>query len=190
MNQDAKTAIVLLLKGIFYKKDNEKAFFELIEKNHNAIAEYFETIGLELQIHEDDGYAYLQNIIYEDEQNALPKLIANRALSYKVSLLAVLLRQKIAQFESQSNDERAIVTQEDIVSMIMLFLDMKFNEVKVQKDIEATIKKVEDLGFLRKLKNDEQSYEIMNSIKAFVDASWLDAFDSKLQEYKEAKVWS
>ncbi|MEA3315079.1 MAG: DUF4194 domain-containing protein [Campylobacterota bacterium] len=189
MNQNAKIAIVLLLKGIFYKRDNEKAFFELIENSYNSIVEYFQTIGLEVFIHEDDGYAYLQNISYEDEKKSLPKLIANRTLNYKVSLLSVLLREKIAQFESQSNDERAIISKEDIHSMLLMFLDIKFNEIKIKKEIDSTIKKVEELGFLKKLKTDDENYEIKNSIKAFVDARWLDEFDKKLKEYKETKQW-
>lgn len=190
MNNDAKRAIILLLKGIFYKKDDEKAFFEMLENSKYAIVEYLETIGLELIIHEDDGYAYLQNIVYEDENEALPKLISSRPLSYKVSLLCALLRQKIALFESQSEDERAIVTKEDIISQLLLFLNIGFNEVKIQKEIEATIKKVEELGFLKQLKTDETSYEIQVSIKSFIDAQWLNDFDTKLQEYKESKQWS
>lgn len=188
MNSDARRAIVLLLKGIFYKKDDERAFFEMTENARYAIAEYLETIGLEPVIHEDDGYAYVQNIAYEEAP--LPKLIPNRPLSYKVSLLCVLLRKRIALFESQSDDERAIVTKEDLVSELLLFLDIRFNEVKMQKEIEATIKKVEELGFLRRLKTEEASFEIQKAVKSFVDAQWLDAFDKKLQEYKEAKRWS
>lgn len=190
MNNDAKTAIILLLKGIFYKKENEKAFFELIENSYHPIAEYFETINLELKIDEDDGYAYLQNKVQEESEDSLPKLLQSRQLSYKVSLLCMLLRQKIAQFEMDNENERAIITKEDIMAMIILFLDAKFNEVKIQKEIEATIKKVEELGFLKQLKTDETSYEIKNSIKAFIDAAWLDDFDKKLQEYKEAKIWN
>jgi len=190
MNSDAKRAIILLLKGVFYKKEDEKAFFEMLVNSRGAIEEYLETIGLMLKIEENDGYAYLQNLEYSDDEEALPKLIPNRALSYKVSLLCVLLRKKIAQFESQSENERAIVRKEDIVSELLLFLDLKFNEVKVQKDIEAVIKKVEDLGFLKPLKTDEESYEILPAIKSFVDAQWLYDFDKKLQEYRESKKWS
>ncbi len=190
MNYDAKVAIILLLKGIFYKKDNEKAFFELIGNSYNSIVQYFQTIGLEVLIFEDDGYAYLQNIDYEDEQESLPKLINSRPLSYKVSLLCVLLRQKIAQFEMQNEDERAIISKDDIISNILIFLDVKFNEVKIKKEIESTIKKVEDLGFLKKLKTDDESYEIKTSIKAFIDVAWLDEFDKRLKEYKEVNLWS
>jgi len=190
MNQDAKIAIILLLKGLFYRHDNEKAFFELVNNSYGAIAEYFDTIGLEVRVDENDGYAYLVNKVYEDEQESLPKLITQRELNYKTSLLCVLLRKKIADFDMQSENERAIITKEDIVSLLMLFLDVKFNEVKILKEIDATIKKVEELGFLKKLKIDDEAYEIKSSIKAFVDASWLNEFDKRLQEYKEANVWN
>jgi hypothetical protein len=190
MNSDARRAIILLLKGIFYKKDDERAFYEMLQNSRGAIQEYLETIGLELMVQEDDGYAYLQNIIYEEEADALPKLIPNRQLSYKVSLLCVLLREKIALFESQSDDERLVITKEDILSQLLLFFDFKYNEVKLEKDIEATIKKVEDLGFLKQLKSEEISYEIQASLKSFVSAKWLHDFDKKLQEYKDAKLWN
>ena len=190
MNKDAKTAIILLLKGLFYRSDNEKAFFELVHNSYGSIAEYFSTIGLDVMVDENDGYAYLKNKVYEDDEESLPKLIQNRELSYKVSLLCVLLRKKIADFDMQNENERAIISKEDIASHIVLFLDIKFNEVKVQKEIESTIKRVEELGFLKKLKTAEEVYEIKNSIKSFVDAAWLDTFDEKLAEYKEANIWS
>ena len=190
MNKDARTAIILLLKGLFYKSDNEKAFFELVHNSYGAIAEYFSTIGLDVMVDENDGYAYLKNKIYEDEEESVPKLIQNRELSYKVSLLCVLLRKKIADFEMQNENERAIISKEDITSYILLFLDIKFNEVKIQKEIDSTIKRVEELGFLKKLKVSEEVYEIKNSIKSFVDAAWLNTFDEKLAHYKEANLWN
>ncbi|NOQ29876.1 MAG: DUF4194 domain-containing protein [Helicobacteraceae bacterium] len=190
MNQDARIAIVLLLKGLFYKSDNEKAFFELINNSYGAISEYFTIIGLDVLIDENDGYAYLKNSIIEDEKESLPKLIQSRELSYKVSLLCLLLRKKIADFDMQNENERAIVTKEDISSLILLFLDIKFNEVKITKEIDVTIKKVQELGFLKKLKISDDAYEIKSSIKAFIDASWLDEFDTKLSDYKKAELWT
>ncbi len=190
MTQDAKIAIILLLKGLFYKSDNEKAFFELATNSYGAISDYFETIGLEVMVDETDGYAYLKNRVYEEEAEALPKVIRNRELSYKVSLLCMLLRKKIAEFDMQNDSEKAVVTKEDIISLLSLFLDIKFNEVKIKKDIEATIKKVEDLGFLKKLKISSEAYEIKNAIKSFINISYLEDFDKKLQEYKEVNLWS
>ena len=189
MRQNAKVAIILLFKGMFYKSDNELAWLELVEGSVGAIDDYFETIGLSVQRDEAEGYAYLKNIEFENDDEALPKLIMSRELSYRVSLLCVLLRKKIVDFEMQSDSQKAVVTKEDIIGEMSLFLPQKFNEIKSYKEIEATIKKVEELGFLKKLRSIESSYEIKNSIKAFVDAQWLNEFNEKLEEYKEQK-WS
>ncbi|MBA1437582.1 MAG: DUF4194 domain-containing protein [Epsilonproteobacteria bacterium] len=190
MNKDAKTAIILLLKGIFYKGDNERAFFELTTNSYGSISDYFATIGLEVMVDEADGYAYLKNKDDEDEAEPLPKVIQKRELSYKVSLLLMLLRKKIAEFDMQSENEKAVVAKEDIVAEILLFLDLKFNEVKIKKEIDSTIKKVEDLGFLKRVKNYEDLYEIKSAIKSFVDIEFLENLDKKLQEYKEVRLWS
>ncbi len=173
---------------MFYKEDNERAFYELLNNSYGVISDYFENIGLEVRVDEGDGYAYLINKVYEDEKDALPKLINQRELNYKTSLLCVLLRKKIADFEMQSDNERAIITKEDIVSSLVLFLDMKFNEVKLLKEVDTTIKKVQELGFLKKIKTDDEVYEIKSSIKAFVDAFWLNEFDKKLKELDEKKI--
>ena len=190
MNNDARVAIILLLKGIFYKSDNEKAFFELLHNSYGAIVEYFETIGLEVIVDENDGYAFVRNKTYDDDEDALPKLISTRELSYKVSLLCLLLRKRLVDFDMQNDDQKAIILKEDIISELTLFFDTKFDEVKAQKEIESTIKKVEDLGFLKKLTNTEGSYEIKSSLKAFIDAKWLNQMDEKLKEYKESGQWS
>jgi len=190
MNTDARIAIILLLKGLFYKNDNEKSWNELIENSFGGIKDYFEIMGLDVIIDENEGYAYLQNSVVEEDGIVLPKLIQSRELSYKVSLLCVLLRKKMADFDMQNEDTKAVISKEDIKTQVSLFLAQKSNEVKLYKEIDASIKKVEELGFLKKLKNDEESYEIRRSIKAFVDASWLDDFNKRLQEYKEAALWT
>jgi hypothetical protein len=39
------------------------------------------------------------------------------------------------------------------------------------------------LGFLRPVKNAEQSYEVRRILKAFIDGQWLADFDTRLAEY-------
>jgi len=190
MNIDARVAITILLKGIFYKSDNEKAWAELIENSYAKVKEYFEVIGLDILIDESEGYAYLKNIVYEDGEGEVPKLIQKRELSYKVSLLCVLLRKEIVDFDMQNESFRVIISKEDIVKELLLYLPQNFNEVKTFKEIDATIKKVEELGFLKKLKASDEDYEIKRSLKSFVDASWLSDFDARLKEYKESGKWS
>ena len=189
MNYDAKVATILLIKGIFYKSDNEKAWLEMVENSRGVIGDYFSIVGLALQVDESEGYAYLKTIEQDEDAPQLPKLINARELSYKVSLLCVLLRKRLVDFEMQSDSTRAVITKEEIVQNLLLFLEERLDEVKLRKEVESIIKKVEDLGFLKKLKSSEESYEIRSALKAFVDAQWLSDFDAKLQEYKEER-WS
>jgi hypothetical protein len=41
------------------------------------------------------------------------------------------------------------------------------------------------LGFLRKLKKEDRTYEVHRIIKALVDADWLAGMDEKLQSYRK-----
>ncbi len=187
MNMDARVAIALLLQGILYKVENPKPFLELVEGSYGTIQDYFEVVGLEVVVDNSEGYAYLQNRVYESDEVAPPKLIRSRELSYRVSLLCVLLRKRMVDFDMQSDDAKAIITREDIVEMVLLFLNAKTDEVKQQKEILQSIKKVQDLGFLREIKGEDGLYEIRRSINAFVDAQWLDDFSKRLDEYKEVR---
>ncbi len=189
MQQEAREAIVLLMKGLFDRRDNEAAWQALTGASYGAIVDYFEVIGLEPVIDETEGYAYLRQKTLEEEEAPLPKLIPARELSYKVSLLCVLLRKRIADFDMQSDDFRAVVTKEDLLEQLLLFMPETYDEVKLRRELESTIKKVEEMGFLKKLRGEADHYEIRRSIKAFVDAQWLADFDKKLQEYREAALW-
>ncbi len=189
MEHNAREAIVLLMKGLFDRTDNEAAWNALVGASHAAIVDYFNVIGLEPIIDETEGYAYLRQKEPEEDEAALPRLIPARELGYKVSLLCVLLRKRIADFDMQSDDFRAIVTKEELVEQLLLFMPQTFDEVKLRRELDATIKKVEDLGFLKKLRGEHEHYEIRRSLKAFVDAQWLAEFDKKLQEYQKAELW-
>jgi hypothetical protein len=189
MEQPAREAIILLMKGLFERSDNEAAWEMLVGSAHGTIADYFDIIGLEPVIDETEGYAFLRQKVPEEGEESLPRLIPARELGYKVSLLCVLLRKRIADFDMQSDDFRAVVTKEELVEQLLLFMPQTFDEVKLRRELDSTIKKVEELGFLKKLRGEQEHYEIRRSLKAFVDAQWLADFDQNLQAYREAELW-
>lgn len=179
LTKETSKTIIKLFTGVLYKNDQPKLWLEL-EKSYAQISDYLKPLGVDVIFDEAEGYAYLQNLEMEED---FPVLLRKRTLSYKVSLLIVLLRKRLTQLDMQSDESRAIVATEEIVEMFELFLGESFNEVKQRKEIEGTIKKVVDLGFLKKLQNSE-NYEIKRVIKSFVDAQWMDEFDKRLDEYE------
>lgn len=82
------------------------------------------------------------------------------------------------------------MTRDEIVDLVRLFLPDGPNEARLIDQIETSINKVVDLGFLQKLKSASgtsaglATYEVKRILKAFVDAQWLSEFDARLGAYQ------
>ncbi len=192
---DLGRLLVVLLKGVLYKEDDARRWSDLLELQ-NRVRDYVTTLGLELTLDEAEGYAFLRSRQDEDnEANAsdknenIPRLITRRQLSFPVSLLLALLRKKLAEFDATGGDTRLVLTRDNMVELIRLFLPDSSNEAKLVDQIERHINKVVELGFLQRLKSStagsQPSFEVRRIIKAFVDAQWLAEFDSKLENYRQ-----
>jgi len=192
---DLSRLLVALLKSVLYKEDDAKRWSDLLELQ-NRVRDYVITLGLELTLDEAEGYAFLRSRQDDDnEANAgdknenIPRLITRRQLSFPVSLLLALLRKKLAEFDATGGDTRLVLTRDNMVELIRLFLPDSSNEAKLVDQIERHINKVVELGFLRRLKSStpssQPSFEVRRIIKAFVDAQWLAEFDSKLESYRQ-----
>ncbi len=177
--------IIHLLKGILFRNQHPLLWNDLLELQ-SQVLDYVKVIGLNLEIDDVEGYAWLtQTLPDEDEKTPLPRLIARRPLSYPISLLCVLLRKKMAEADSSGAETRVIVSRDELINTMLVFMPEKSNEAQIAASINATINKVLELGFLRKLKNDNENLEIQRIIIALVDADWTADFNEKLQTYKE-----
>jgi len=177
--------IIHLLKGILFRNQQPVLWHDLLSLQ-SQVLDYVRVIGLDLEIDDTEGYAWLTQIVPdEDEKNPLPRLIARRPLSYPISLLCVLLRKKMAEADSSGADIRVIVSRQELTNTMLVFMPEKSNEAQISASINATINKVIELGFLRKLKNDNENLEIQRIISALVDADWTADFNKKLAIYQE-----
>ena len=182
INIELSNAYISLLKGIITKENKEKVW-DTILNYRNQIEDYFRQLGLTLKLYEEEGYCYLQQI-EDDETNNLLKLVPKIPLSLHLSLLLVSLRKYM--LESTANgDEKIVISKEEIFIKMKNYLKETSNEIKQEKEITSYIKKVEDMKFIRKLKNSDNKYEILRLLASFVDAQWLDDLDKRILEYKE-----
>jgi hypothetical protein len=182
-NNAFSVVVINLLKGVLYADDNPVIWQNLLLLQAR-IREYVREIGLELLIHEDEGFAWLGTKQNDDvNENQLPKLVQKRQLSYPVSLLLALLRRKLAEHDATSSESRLILSRDEVVEMIKIFLPSGTNEAKLIDQIDSYINKAVELGFVRRLRSDNNKVEIRRILKAFVDAQWLNEFDSKLKNY-------
>jgi hypothetical protein len=175
--------VIPLMKGAVYRDTHDRAWKHLLQLQPQ-VRDYVGTMGLQVVVDEAEGYAFLrQRPADPDDANPLPRLIPRHALSFHVSLLLALLRKKLAEFDAQGGDTRLILTRAQITEMIRVFLPATSNEARLMDKIDEHIGKVERLGFLRPVKNTEQSYEVRRILKAFIDGQWLADFDERLAEY-------
>jgi hypothetical protein len=186
--------MVHLLKGVIYREEDERLWASLL-RLQARVRELAGVLLLDLLLDEAEGYAFLKGRPDPDESDSSPRpprLVARRQLSYPVSLMLVLLRKRLAEFDAGGGDTRLVLSRDEIAELMRVFLPDGTNEVRLMDQLDATITKVVDLGFLRRLKTaagstaDGGHYEVRRILKAFVDAPWLADFDARLEVYRSA----
>jgi len=184
---ELSTLAITLLKGVIYREGDERLWAALLNLQAR-VRDYMAVIGLELVLDEAEGYAFLRSKADDDESEAdkLPRLVARRPLSFPVSLLLALLRKKLAESDASGGDTRLVLSRDEIVDLIRVFLPDSSNEARLIDQIETHINKVVELGFLRKLKavGGPVGFEVRRILKAFIDAQWLADFDARLAMYQ------
>jgi len=185
MSRTTSLVLIQLLKGVVYQDQHQEVWRELL-RLQGQVSDYFSAIGLRLVVDETEGYAFLRQRPEEEAEGTepLPRLVQRRSLSYPVSMLCVLLRRKLAELDADGGDTRLILTRQQIVEMLRVFLAERSNEAKVVDQIEGHIVKLCDLGLLRPLKGEDVRFEVRRIIKALVDAEWLTDFEEKLEAYR------
>ncbi len=175
--------LVALLKGVVYSH-HEKVWDDLLKPENEAdVKRYFSEINLELIVDKSEGYAYLKQRQSEENEEETPKLIERRQLNFHVSLLCLLLRKHLIENDREGESSKAILTKEEIIQLVKPFYKETTNEASQQKQIETAMKRVIDEGFLRKMKTEDEQYEINRIIKAFVNANVVKDALVKLQNY-------
>ena len=189
---DLSPVVIALLKGVVYQ-ENDPGLWQSLIQLQARVRDYVAVLGLELTLDEAEGYAVLRSRTPtgdDDSANKLPRLVARRPLSFPVSLLLALLRKKLAEFDATGGDTRLILSRDEIVELIRVFLPDSSNEAKLVDQVDTHLNKIIELGFLRRLKpaantgKQQHIFEVRRILKAFVDAQWLADFDARLEGYR------
>ena len=179
------SAIIRLMQGVVYRESDEDTWLTL-ERSGAGVRDHFATIGVEVVVDETEAYAYLRSRPEVEGEEALPRLVRRRALTYNVSLLLVLLRKRLLEFETSGSEGRLVLTRDQITEMILVFQADSSNEARIVDQAERTIGKAVELGFLRPLRGQPDHWEVRRILKAYVDAQTLSDFAGKLQQYAGA----
>jgi hypothetical protein len=178
--------LITLLKGVLYREENPRLWSILLNLRPQ-VSDSIGQLGLELMLDEAEGYAFLRSrVVASGEEDNIPRLVARRPLPFYDSLLLALLRKRLAEFDATGVESRLVLRQEQILELIQLFLPERSDEVKLAQRVEVSVQRLQEMGFLRKLKSNSEppAFEVLRIIKAFVDAQWLSGLEESLATYR------
>ena len=183
-------AIIALLQGIV--KTSNKSKWNILKIHETEITEFFESIGIEVIVRDENGYAYLSQpdnseLSYEDkviikEKTGLvqlDRLIRRESLSDEQALLCILLREKL--------EEEEIITKFDIFSLLRNFYQEGLNQVKQNTDFNKSINKLCEFNFLTIMKDNKEDdrdmvYKIEKLIKDKINIDKIEEIKQKFIE--------
>lgn len=179
---------IKLLKGPVEYVD--KSLWEKLLQHKSELSTFLQPLGLSLVLDEQDGYAYVKHITNDEEENAV-SWIPRRALSYEESIMLVLLREMMAEFEVGAATTRELIRKRrEIKEYAELFFKENASRVKFLKEMDRLIDRTAENGFLDCIEQhevaDEQKFRIKKIIKARVGSEELDAFLEALTGYRRS----
>lgn len=174
---DWSPAAVRLLQGVVYHDDNLD-LWELLLANVSPITEYFGKLGLLLVVDEPDAMAYLRQLDEEEiaaDFAPVPRLFRRTPLGYEATLLCVLLRDELRQYEEEDvQNERCVISQSDLLQLWEAFFPDQTDSVRLNRSLTAALRKMEELKFVRQFEKEPASWEIRRIIKARLPLSDLE----------------
>ena len=182
--------LIKLLKGpVEYL---EKSAWEQLMQYQVELTRFLQQLGLVLVLEKDDGYAYLEQLRLDEEDN-VAGWIRRIQLGYEESILLVLLRDMMAEFEvGEAGTRELIKKRREIKEYAELFFKENPSRVKFIRDLDRLIDKVEELDFIEKVEpadlSDEEKFRIKKIIKAKVDHEILENFKNQLSQYAAGRI--
>lgn len=179
-------AVIKLLKGVV--ENNDVVWNDLLTYQAD-IQNYISTMGVELIVKKDEGFAFIKQTILDDDKTI--NLVSRRQYGVEVSVMLVVLRHMLEDFDSNPTLSQATdkyVTAEDIKEETEMFLPASYNKVKFEKELDNNIEKIIGFGFLVSPQNKEgeKRYRIHRIIKEKVTLDDLLDFKKQLNDYDTA----
>ncbi len=170
---------------MIYHDDHPDPWENLLA-NISPLTDYFSKLGLLLVVDESDGMAYLkqpdEDEIPED-YDAIPRLFRRTQLTFDTTLLCVLLRDELRLFEEEDvQNERCVIAHNDLLDVWQAFFPEEQDGVKLHRTLMASLRKLEDLKFVRQFEKEPPSWEIRRILKARLPLADLERLRQSLVE--------
>lgn len=175
--------IIKLLQGEVYI---DEPVWKTMIAYQREIYEHFSKIGLRFILDEKEGFAYLTQDDNSEEYN-LPRLIRRMPIRYEASLLCVLLREELEEFDVRNTDSSLLqITDKQIKEKIEMYFKEKSDQTKLLRNFDNYINQIVSFGFLKEIKSEsavdnEKTYEVKRILKAKITNEKLEEIREKMR---------
>lgn len=179
----AKCAIKLLQGPVF---EDQQDLWNDLTNLEVELKKYFDRIFIDVIIDKRDGYAFLTQRKIDDEGSTIG-LMRRTLLTYEVSLVLVLLREWMMEFESADLENvNLYISPKEFRDRLEMFFKEQANEFKFVRELNKYIQDCVEMGFLKLVNKDssnpeEYKYEVKRIIKARVTNDELLHFKELLE---------
>ena len=148
--------MVFLLKN-YIDREDDKQLFESLVRQEREVEEFCRRLFLRLVVDHEAGYAYVRSLTEEElPQNAgqrPPQLLTKRALPFYDSMVLILLRQRLLEFELSGQFGRLVLERSEILTMVKTFVHNVNNDKRLDDNLNKAIDNLCSLGLLGKNKS-------------------------------------
>lgn len=168
---------VRLFQGVVYLENGR--VWDLLLRNISPLDEYFGRVGLQLIVDESEGFAFLRQLQNEElpeGYDGLPKMFRKTRLGYDATLLTILLREELRRFEEEEvHNQRCVISGDDLFEHWKSYFPRDQDELRLRKQLNAAIRTLESLKFVRRFGKDADEWEVRKILKARLIAADLEA---------------
>ena len=168
----------LLLEPL-YRED--EGLWHVLVVERDQVERYFRQVGQELVVDDAEGYAFIRQIESEGGDR-VPRVSRRQPLGYTATLLLVCLREELARFDAApESSTRLVLTRQQLRELVGQFLRETNNQVRDIRVVDAAIRRVDELGFIRHFGvSDSDAFEVMRILKARIGPAELEDIKRRL----------
>lgn len=132
------SVIIKLLQGTIFDEDT-KVWNDLLIYQ-KQVRDYFGQISIHLHLDESDGFAFLTQTDTDDADVRIPRLVRRISLSYEATLLLIILRESLEEFDVKTTDSsKCFITYQEIMEKTELLFKEKADKVKLLSKFDTYI---------------------------------------------------
>ncbi len=188
--------VVFLLKN-YIDREDDKTIFESLVRQEREVEEFCRRMFLRLVIDHDSGFAYVRSLTEEemptDAGQRPPQLLNRRAMPFYDSLLLILLRQRLLEFDLSGQFGRLVLDRAEIITMVKSFVHNVNNDKRLEDNLDRALENLRSLGLLgrigpavkskSKAERDAERIEVKRIIGVIVTPEILKQADEILASY-------